>query len=380
MKTKALIVISNMEFGGAQRQIVELVNNIDQTQFEIHVCSLSEYVPLAEQFKSSVPFYIINKQSKFDFSVVFKLAKLIRKHKFHVIHSYLFDAEIATRLAAKLSCTKIKVIGSERNTNYTLKPIQKNAYKLTKNLVDCIIANSRSGAEFNAAQTGQPANKYHVIYNGVDTKRFKPLDKKKIRAELGIEADCKLIGMFASFKQQKNHPFLIDALKEIKAQGNEFKLLLVGDTLHGGMHGSDLYATTMKQQIESSGFAEDVIYLGNRNDVELVYPACDFTVLPSLFEGTPNVVLESMACGVPVIATKVSDNDKIIEHNHSGYLITVNDTESLIEYICHLLNQSNDLKEISLNARATIIERFSSKILSKNMCAIYKNQSLKNSK
>jgi glycosyltransferase involved in cell wall biosynthesis len=250
MKTKVLIVISNMEFGGAQRQIVELVNNIDQTQFEIHVCSLSEYAPLADQFNEGIPLHIIHKKAKFDFSVVFKLASLIRKHRFNVIHSYLFDAEIAARLAAKLSCTNIKVIGSERNANYTLKPIQKRAYKLTKHLVSEIIANSQSGADFNAQQTGQPKSKYHVVYNGVDTNRFKPQDKKNIRAELGIDQNCKLIGMFASFKQQKNHPFLIEALQKVKAQGHEFKLLLVGDTLHGGLHGSDDYTVKVKKKLQ----------------------------------------------------------------------------------------------------------------------------------
>jgi glycosyltransferase involved in cell wall biosynthesis len=372
MKTKILIVISNMEFGGAQRQIVELVNNIDQRNFEIHVCSLSEYTPLAEQFNTGIPLHIIHKKAKFDFSVVFKLATLIRQYKFDVIHSYLFDAEIAVRLAGKLSCTGIKIIGSERNANYTLKPIQKHAYKLTKNLVDCIIANSQSGAEYNASQTGQPANKYNVVYNGVDTKRFKPQDKGQIRAELGIDPDCKLIGMFASFKQQKNHPFLIEALKEVKLQGNNFKLLLVGDMLHGGMHGSDIYTTTLKQQIEDSGFSEDVIYLGNRDDIERIYPACDFTVLPSLFEGTPNVVLESMACGVPVIATDVSDNAKIISHAFSGYIVESKKILELSGKITNLLNDKKMLETLADNARQEMVNKFSSRKLAENMSNIYK--------
>lgn len=370
-KTKVLIVISNMEFGGAQRQIVELVNNIDQTKFAVHVCSLSEYTPLAAQFNDNIPLHIIHKQAKFDFSVVFKLAKLIRKYRFDVIHSYLFDAEIAARLAAKLSCTKINVVGSERNSNYTLKPIQKRAYRLTKNMVSRIIANSQSGADYNALQTTQPARKYSVVYNGVDTSRFKPQDKLSIRKELGIPSDCRLIGMFASFKQQKNHPFLIEALHKVKAQGGQFKLLLVGDTLHGGLHGSDEYTDAVKTQIQQSGFSDDVIFLGNRDDIERIYPACDFTVLPSLFEGTPNVVLESMACAIPCIATQVSDNEKIIKHAYSGYIVTVGDVSSLAQHISELLNHQAQLDNLSINARQTMLDYFSSQKLAENMCAIY---------
>jgi glycosyltransferase involved in cell wall biosynthesis len=374
MKTKVLIVISNMEFGGAQRQIVELVNNIDQEKFEIHVCSLSNYAPLGEQFNDKIPLHIIHKKAKFDISVVFKLAKLIRQYKFDVIHSFLFDSEIAARLAGKLSCTGIKIIGSERNANYTLKPIQKWAYKLTKNLVSDIIANSQSGAEYNALQTGQPTNKYHVVYNGVDTKRFKPQDKHKIRNELGIDPNCNLIGMFASFKQQKNHPFLINALKKVKQKGNKFKLLLVGDTLHGGLHGSDNYTIKVKKLIQESGFAEDVIYLGNRDDIERIYPACDFTVLPSLFEGTPNVVLESMACGIPVIATDVSDNKKIITNSLNGYIIVINNTEQLSNRIIMLYEDKEKLAQMGENAREQVVKHFSSERLAANMQLIYSNK------
>jgi len=371
MKTKVLIVISNLEFGGAQRQIVELVNNIDQKQFEIAVCSLSEYVPLASQFKSGIALHIIHKKFKFDFSVVLKLAKLIRKEQFDVIHSYLFDAEIATRLAGKLSCSGIKIIGSERNANYVLKPIQKFAYQLTKYFVDHIIANSHSGAEFNALLTGLPKSKYHVVYNGVDTNRFRPRDKQEIRLVLGIDPHCKLIGMFASFKMQKNHPFLIKSLQQVKQQGPQFKLLLVGDMLYGGLHGSDGYCASVKQQIKDSSFADDVIYLGNRDDIEKIYPACDFTILPSLFEGTPNVLLESMACGVACIATRVSDNDKIIADNKSGYIVEVNDQKMLAEIIFDLLVNTEKLSSLSKNARQSMLECFSSVKLAENMGSIY---------
>lgn len=370
-KTKVLIVISNLEFGGAQRQIVELVNNIDNNKFDIHVCSLSEYVPLAEQFIPTTKLHIINKQAKFDFSVVFKLAKLIRKHKFDVIHSYLFDAEIASRLAGKLSATGIKILGSERNANYTLKPIQKRAYKLTGHLVSGIIANSQSGADYNAIQTGLAVNKYHVVYNGVDTKRFKPQPQQTARAALHIDLNTPLIGMFASFKQQKNHPFLISALSKLKLSHPDFKVLLVGDMLHGGLHGSDDYYADIKQQISDAGLADQVIYLGNCDNVEAIYPACDFTVLPSLFEGTPNVVLESMACGIPVIATRVSDNDKIIEHGVSGHIVELNDVAVLTSSIKQFLDDREYLTDIASRARKVMEDKFSSYRLAENMGAIY---------
>lgn len=372
MKTKVLIVISNMEFGGAQRQIIELVNNIEQDKFEVHVCSLSKFAPLAMQFNENIAFHTVHKKSKFDFSVVFKLAKLIRKHKFHIAHSYLFDAEIAVRLAAKISLRKIKVIGSERNANYLIKPIQKKAYYLTRNMVCKIIANSQSGATYNAQQTGQPNSKYHVIYNGVNTNRFIVKDKIETRRSLGITQDCKLIGMFASFKQQKNHFFLIDTLEQLRKTGVEFKLLLVGEELHGGLHGSDDYSKELKYKIKKSNFSNDVIFLGNRADVENIYPACDITILPSLFEGTPNVVLESMACGIPVIATDVSDNNVIIDDSINGFIVPLNNISILQDRIMTLFKDDRLIAEMRGKSRQKISQNYSSIKLAENTQSIYK--------
>lgn len=372
MKTKVLIVISNLEFGGAQRQIVELANNIDKEHFELHVCSLSNYIPLAKQFVKGTTVHVINKKFKFDFSVVFKLALLIRKLHFDVIHSFLFDAEIASRLAAKLSFSAVRVIGSERNTNYTLKKIQKKAYQLTCKMVDLVVANSQSGAVFNALQTGVASDKYRVVYNGVDTFRFKPADKALARKELGIDKDTVLIGMFASFKMQKNHPVLIEALELLNKQGVNFKLLLVGEMLYAGMHGSDQYCEQLKLQIKSSKLNGNVIYLGNQDKVEDIYPACDFTVLPSLFEGTPNVVLESMACAVPVIATRVSDNEKIINHGFSGAIVEVNSVSDLSHKIKQFIEQPAYRAQLSQNARKVMEDSFSSLKLAENMENIYR--------
>ena len=75
---------------------------------------------------------MIEKRCKFDLWVVAKLINLLREYRFDVIHSFLFDAEIASRLAGNLCFLPIKIIGSERNTNYKLKKIQKVAYRLTK--------------------------------------------------------------------------------------------------------------------------------------------------------------------------------------------------------------------------------------------------------
>jgi hypothetical protein len=113
---RALIVISNLEYGGAQRQVVEMANNVDPRRIELHLGSLSDYVPLASDLADRSRLHVIEKRFKFDLSVVARLARLLRSVDAHVVHGYLFDAEIATRLAGRLAGTPL-VVGSERNTD-----------------------------------------------------------------------------------------------------------------------------------------------------------------------------------------------------------------------------------------------------------------------
>ena len=370
-KVMVLIVVSNLEFGGAQRQIIELVNNIDHDRFNIHICSLSEHIPLAAQFNDDTTLHIINKSARFDIGVVLRLSHLIRQYRFDIVHSFLFDAEIASRLAAGLCSSSVKVVGSERNADYALKRIQRTALKLTKRMVDLIIANSTAGATFNAELTGLPPDRYRVIYNGVNTARFQPADPGVSRQQIGLSDKANVIGMFASFKEQKNHLFLLDVLAEILPDFPDLRLLLVGEELHGGVHGSDAYRSEVLRKITETDLRDITVLAGNRVDVEAIYPACDFTVLPSRHEGLPNVLLESMSCGVPVVATRVSDNEKIVVDGITGLLIDLDDRTQLRSAIVELLTQPTRCKALGTSARAWVLENFSSKTLAEKTCAVY---------
>jgi len=171
-KIKVMLIISNLEFGGAQRQLVELANNLSRDDFDVMVCSLSQYIPLGSGLDlPDEKVVIIQKKSKYDISVVFRLSKVLRENKVDVLHAFLFDAEIAARIASAMAGVAV-MVGSERNSNYRIKRNQMVAYRLTKNLRDVCIANSRAGAEFNAQELGYPEKHYAVVRNGVDINRF----------------------------------------------------------------------------------------------------------------------------------------------------------------------------------------------------------------
>jgi glycosyltransferase involved in cell wall biosynthesis len=367
----AVIVISDLEFGGAQRQVVELVNKLDAQNITVYVCSLSDYVPLSTSLERRERLRVIRRKVRFDFTVVFRLALFLRKVKADVVHAFLFDAEIASRLAGRLARTPA-IICSERNTNYKAKPRDVLALRLTRSLQDLVIANSHCGAEFNSTLIGYPKHRYRVVRNGVDVQRFRPRPAEQVRESFGIPRDALVIGMFASFKPQKNHGLLLEAIKDITARTERVRFLFVGDALHKGMSDSDAYKAWLVKRIDALAIREHCVFAGNRQDVELIYPICDLTVLPSLFEGTPNALLESMACGVPVVTTDVSDNREIVPDGEVGFVVPSGDVQQLTARILELLEDPTLRARLSHQARAWVLRHFSSERLAENTANVYR--------
>ena len=354
-----VLVIDNLEYGGAQRQVVELANHMDPARFDVHICSLSGYVPLAERMVDREGrLHVITKKWKYDLTVVPRLAALLHRLDAEIVHGYLFASEIASRLAGRLAGTPL-VFGSERNTDYRLKRRQLLAYRLTRGCMDLLVANSNAGAQFDCRLFGYQPSQCRVVHNGVDTQRFRPHDEQALRRELGIGEAEHVVGMFASFKKQKNHPLFFGAARLVLQRHPQTRLLLVGDELHGGMYGSDDYKRDMDRLVDQLGLRDRCLFPGNRDDVDRLYCVCDLTVLPSFFEGTPNVALESMACGVPVIATEVSDNAQIIPDGRVGYVVPLGDEAALCKRICHLLEDDTRRRQMGREARAWVEAEFS---------------------
>jgi glycosyltransferase involved in cell wall biosynthesis len=368
---RVLIVISNLGFGGAERQVVEFVNSADPRQLDLQICSLSAEVPLAAQLHEPARLHILPKRGKYDLSVVPRLARLLRVQRIDVVHGFLFDAEIAAALAGRLAGVQA-VVGSERNAMYSLSRVQRLTYRLTRGCFDRIVANSSAGAQFNRRELGHAPEKYRIVRNGVDVQRFRPMDRAAARMALGIRARASVVGMFASFKRQKNHALLLHAAQLVRPRCADLRLLFVGDTLAGNWDGSRDYADSVQALAGELGLRAVCMFLGNRTDLPELYSACDVTVLPSLFEGTPNAVLESMACGCPVIATDVADNAIVVPHRRVGLIVPLGDPSALAAAMLEVLGNPEWRTQLSSAAREWAESEFSLRALNVNMLQVYR--------
>lgn len=366
-----VLVVDDLGYGGTERQVVELANNLDRDRFDVHICTLSCVVPLAELLTDAERrLHVIRRMNRWDFTVVLRLARLLKTLRADIVHGFLFSAEIASRLAGRLAHTPL-VLGSERNADHAVTAGHIVAHKLTARFVDAIIANSHAGAEWNRKVFRRSASDYRVVHNGVDTERFHPGSGLVTRGELGIPPQCPVVGVFANLKRQKNHAFLFRAFRRVLDALPEARLLIVGNQPPDTRGRLDGYVQQLQDLIDDLRIRHRCMFLGHQSTMETLYLACDLTVLPSLHEGTPNVVLESMACGVPVIATNVCDNKYLVEDGEVGYLVEVGDEVRLAHCIQSLLADTSLRQEMGKKARQWVLEEFSSRQFAEKMEDVY---------
>jgi len=369
------LVISNLEFGGSQRQVIELANaafDSDAVAVNFHIVSLSDCMPLAKFVRDGIPIHVIPKKQRFDLSVVWRLRRLLRSLGADVVHGYLFDAEIAARLAGRLAGVPV-MVGSERNTDYEISRVQQLAYRATRGMRDFCIANSSAGARFNAQALDYPEEHYRVIYNGVDTNRFRPADRQSALRAQDLNDEHFWIGMFASFKPRKNHAMLLKAAKKLIERAPDIRIMLIGDLLANKSGDEDGYRESISKLVDELGLAAVIQQLGNRNDVESMYPCCDLTVLTSVIEGTPNVLLESMACGIPIVATDVADNAVVAPDGKVGRIVPLDDVDAFVEAVLGLKMDDSKRQQSGQAARRWACDQFSVASLAENTSAAYRD-------
>jgi glycosyltransferase involved in cell wall biosynthesis len=366
---RVCLLISSLEFGGAERQVVEMARAFDRSRVHPIVCSLSDQVPLAAMLpRGGADLHVVKKRGRLDFSVVFRVAALFRKHDIDVAHAFLFDCEIAARLAAML--TGVRVVSSERNADYDRPRVHRLALRLTRSLFDVMVANSHAGKQFNIRTQGLAPSRIEVVHNGVDTERFQPNRRagEEFRRRIGVAPEARLVGMVASYKRQKGHDNFLRMADIVRRSASDTRFVLVGGPVGDPQQSRD-YQDEMRRLCRSLGLDDHCVFVGNQQDVNAVYNACDVTVLLSRREGTPNTVLESMACGVPVVVSDVADNALIVAHGETGFIVPVDDPEAAATRVVGLLEsepvrrrfgaaaRSRACSEYSLVSAATKLER-----------------------
>jgi len=361
---KVLHVITGLEGGGAERQLINLLRGSIAYQIQHDVTSLlDEGVYGADVRAAGAELHTLNmRRSWISPGALLRLANLIRRSRPNIVQTWLYHADLVGLLAARLAGST-PVVWTLRSSELELRHYSKRTGHIVKALrrlshwPAAIASNSMAGMKTHLA-IGYRPRLTRVIPNGIDSSIFCPSASARyeVRAELGIGAETALIGCIARRDPMKDH---LNVFKAFAGISGDTRLLLAGNGTESDNH-------ELSNQILSAGLApERVIRLGERRDANRVMAALDIAVLGSSFgEGFPNVIGEAMACGVPCVATDVGDSAAIIDQ--WGEISPPGNPQALAAAMSRLLALSSDERRaLGLRARERIQREYPiSKMLS----------------
>ena len=306
---RILHVISGLTRGGAERQLIILSRELLRRGHEVLIYTLNHAVPrLPELRGSGVEVIIDHKRLRLDPLVIARLRRTARRWGAELAHGWLYDGNIYTRVA--LRGLGIPVINSERSDNYRLSYAQRLGYALTRGWETALIANSHAGLAFASPLHGIPADRGHVVWNGVDLAKvdLEAGAAPALRGTLWPGQEVSIACHVGTITPPKDHLLALDTAAVLHRRDQRWRFLFVGDPWRDtGSYQRAVQARFRELQLESV-----CRFTSERTDAIAHIAASDVLFSTSLLEGFPNVVLEAMACGTPVVSTEYSDIRRIL--------------------------------------------------------------------
>lgn len=337
-KLKVCFLAGTLGQGGAERQLFYMLSALRAQGTDVRLLSLTRGEFWEPQImKLGVPVTWVGERESKRCRLT-RIVEELRRHRPAILQSQHFYTNIYVAAATRM--LGLKGIGAIRNDG--ISEVRANGPlwgKLSLRLPSLLAANSRAGLR-HANEMGVPASKLHFLPNVVDTEHFKPVQRAQILPVTLVAA-----GRLVEQKRLDRFINLISALR--RTDNLEVKGIIVGE----GPARDELQRQAAALELSP----ETLEFRGAVTDVRAVYRQADIFVLTSDWEGTPNVTLEAMACGLPVVATMVGGVSDLIQHEQTGYLFPPGDERGMMEAIKRLVINEGLRKKIREQAREFVV-------------------------
>lgn len=349
-KTKIMYFTTTSKLCGAEKIILELSKRIDKEHFEIMICTIKDDLKeglLDKARNIGIKTTSLGIDNKWKFYKSFQLYKIIKDFNPDIIQSFLFFDNILARIIGKLAGVPIIITG-QRNVPLAIPFLRNLAERFTISFSNLIISNTNGGKNWLINKFKLNPERVKVIYNGIGIEEIDYVQKTEFLKEIGLSGDEKIVGFIGRLEKQKGVQYLIDAVKILNEQVPSIHSLIIGDGKEKDI---------LKKYSRSLGCNET--FLGWKDNAPRYLTAFDLLVVPSLWEGMSNVVLEAMWNETPVIATKVGGNTEIIEDGKTGFLVEPGNSQALAEKILEVISLSESKRQsIIRNAKNKVINDF----------------------
>lgn len=325
-----LFVTVGYTLGGSENMIARIAPRLMMRGYKIRVLAFKGWGPVSDKLKDcGVECITLSGKGKFDFRVLWRYFLFLRKAPPDLIIAFLYRAYIPTRIFGLL--LGIANISSVRDVQEWMNPLHIFLERITANYSTAIYSCSNAVTRFLLKDIRIKKEKIVTIQNGIDVESFSvKINKKQKLQELGLNSKLKIVGTVCRLHEPKKGIMtLLEATKELQKE-TDFHLLIIGT-------GKDERKLRQIAQIEKI----NVSFLGERKDINEILQIMDVFVLASIYEGFPVVVLEAMAAGLPIVASKVGGLEEAVSEGETGFLIEPGIPKKLSDKIKKLLLNEN---------------------------------------
>jgi glycosyltransferase involved in cell wall biosynthesis len=320
---KVLQLIPTLDRSGAEKQMVVLAKLLPRDRFHVEVAALTRLGPLeAELSAAGVPVTVIGKRLKVDPIALYRLAKFLKARAFDVVQTWIFAASTYGRVASRMAGVPVVVV-AEMAVDLWKGRFEQFVDRWLVQWCDRVVGNSQAVVAFYR-QLGLPDDRLAMIYSGVEDEEPPVIDPGSIRAMFGFPPRAPLVLFAGRLAEQKRVDVLLKALDLLQHVQSDVCTLIAGDG-------------PLRQQLEETARAYHlstrVRFLGHRNDIPQLLAASDVLVLPSAYEGLPNVILEAMRFRKPVVASAAPGTTEVVVDGETGLLVPVGDVTLLTRAI-----------------------------------------------
>jgi len=348
-KLRICHVIYRLGTGGLENGLVNLINRMDRERFVHQIVCVDRATDFAGRLDRPVEIVELRKRPGFEAGFYRRAWRCFRRLRPDVIHTRNtagLDCILPARLAGVRACLHGEH-GRTADDPEGRNPRHNFLRRLNAPLVRGFTAVSSDLAGWLTTTVGVPARKVRVLMNGVDTERFAPGPADRSDLLPPLPAAAVVVGTVGRLDPVKGHVHLVEAVARLDP------------SVHLGIVGAGPERPHIEAAVAVAGIGDRVHLLGERTDIPELLRAFDLFCLSSLAEGISNTLLEAMATGLPVVATRVGGNRELVADGETGLLVPAADSEALATALGRLAGDSALCHRMGAAARHRAVERFS---------------------
>lgn len=362
---RMLHVITRMVRGGADENTLYTVRGLDPRRYAVDLVigAGSEPECLAGLDPAHVihmPELVREPHPTKDLIALLRLASVVRRGEYQIVHTHTAKAGFLGRLAAALAGTPVIIHTVHGVTFHDHLPRWQRWFYLTLERIAARFTHQfvTVGEDvkdiYLKAGIGE-ASAYETIYSGMPLDEYleagdmNDLERARVRRELGLEPRHQVVAMAARLEARKGHAYLFDAVSRLRARHPDLRVLILGD-------GAD--RALLEKKVRDLGLEDIVRFLGHRLDLPRVLAASDISVLTSLWEGLPRVLVQSAAAGKPILTFDVEGAWEVVRDGQNGFIVPTRDVTAFSDRLEQMLQDRSRWHAMGRSGRARVSQEW----------------------